>query len=104
MQMDSKDGQKWCTTTAGNVSNIFDSSDRPFTPLDIILAACDVEGNFMVVKVAYLSLQERFMTSPRHTNTRTCYHVCSSMPGQSLSVCSFRGCTCAPDTIGRKSL
>jgi len=49
-QTASQDGARWCFVMAGNVSGIsvqFTSSDRS---IDFILAACDVEGNFMVVK------------------------------------------------------
>ena len=51
---------------------------------DIILASCDVEGNFTVVKVSSLFLVSCYLWSanpahPRLTNTRISFHVCSSM-------------------------
>jgi hypothetical protein len=52
--------------------------------LDIILAACDVEGNFMVIKVRFSPTQNRLYFSDdqvtsRPTNTPTSFHACSSM-------------------------
>ena len=52
LQTDSKGGVKWSSGTVGNVrwqyvSYEFWSDGMP----DLILAICDVEGNFLVVKV-----------------------------------------------------
>jgi hypothetical protein len=57
LQTDSKDGSKCFGRTGGNVRHILVNSGNWFTvygsdTIDSILAACDVEGNFLVVKVS----------------------------------------------------
>lgn len=56
--MDSKDGERLSCETAGSVSrlltsrDLFPTIDVVHMALDAILGACDVEGNFLVIKVS----------------------------------------------------
>ena len=95
--------------------------------LDLIMAACDVEGNFMVIKVRFPPLKNLLYFSDdqvtsRPTNTLTSFHACSSMrastlfsshkvtpypgslDGRSPCACSFLGCTCVRNTTGHNFL
>lgn len=69
----------------GNVRDIIIiPTDKRFScAIDFILAACDVEGNFLVVKVrTYLRSLSRInyrLSSNRHTTIPICYLACFLM-------------------------
>jgi hypothetical protein len=102
---------------------LFPSSFLTHDVIDFILAVCDVEGNFLVVKVSddtYLPSMTYKFAFARHTNSpiscRACFWtreppipvgICTSfnrgVDGQSLFVSFSAGSTCGPNTTGLRS-
>lgn len=91
--MDEGDFTRWLEmyVTFNSRGTRFFYMDTEHMATDIILAACDVEGNFLVVRVCAsygylrLSLAKSFRIQSRPINTRICFRVCCWMR-QSLSV------------------
>ena len=92
----------------GSVGTTFYHFDSPKSSLDFVLAACDVEGNFLVVKAYQYTdllscmLLSSWVSPPLDSDTT--YESPHQLDGRSQRACSFHVYSCEPGTPGLSSL